>query len=180
MYLFLALIAESGDVPWWRYPGLELWKFVNLAVFIGVAIYLHRRFGRPLGEALRARRERIKRELQKAQEEKEIALRKLAEVETRIKALDSEVQAIREQAKAEAEAERERIKAATEAEMTKLRQQAQREIESAAKAARQDLRQYAAAESARLAEQAIRSEIRTEDDKRITATSVEQLGRSKN
>ena len=180
MYLFLTLIAESGDVPWWNYPGLELWKFVNLAIFIAAGIYLHRRFGRPLGEALRSRRERIKRELQKAREEKEIALHKLAEVEARIKALDSEVQVIREQAKAEGEAERERIKAATEAEMTKMRQQAQREIESAAKAARQELRQFAAAESTRLAEQAIRSEIRTEDDKRITAASVEQLGRSKN
>lgn len=177
--LFLILFAE-GDVVWWNYPGLELWKFLNLAIFIGAAIYLHRRFGRPLGEALRSRRESIKRELQKAREEKEIALRKLAEVEARIKNLDNEVKTVREQVKAEAEAERERIKASTQAEMTKMQQQAQREIESAAKAAKQELRQFAATESAMLAEQAIRREIRTEDDKRIIAASVEQLGRSKN
>ncbi|MGH9879997.1 MAG: hypothetical protein ACRD6N_01075 [Pyrinomonadaceae bacterium] len=185
MYSFVAFILE-GDVAGWHlpawlnYPGLELWKFVNLAIFIGAGIYLHWRYGRPVSEALRSRRESIKRELQKAREEKEIALRKLAEVEARIKDLDSDVKAIREHAKAEAEAERERIKAATEAEMTKMRQQAQREIESAAKAARQELRRFAAAESARLAEQVIEKEIRTEDDKRIIAASVEQLGRSKN
>jgi F-type H+-transporting ATPase subunit b len=179
MVLFLVLIAE-GDVVWWNYPGLELWKFINLAIFIGLGIYLHQRYGRPVSEALRSRRESIKRELQKAREEKEIALRKLAEVEARIKHLDGDVTAIREQAKAEAQAERERIKAATEAEMTKMRQQAQREIESAAKAARQELRRFAAAESARLAEEAIQREIGTEDDKRLIAASVEQLGRSKN
>lgn len=179
MNLFTTFVF-AGDVVWWNYPGLELWKFVNLAVFVGAAIYLHRRFGRPLSEALRSRRENIKRELEKAREEKEIALRKLAEVEARIKDLNSEVTVIREQAKTEAEAERQRIKAATEAEMTKMRQQAQREIESAAKAARQELQQFAAAESARLAEQAIQREIRSEDDKRIIAASVEQLGRSKN
>ena len=185
MYSFVTFILEGDGVglnypEWLSYPGLELWKFLNLAIFIVAAIYLHRRYGRPLSEALRSRRESIKRELEKAREEKEIALRKLAEVEARIKDLNNEVTAIREQAKAEAEAERQRIKAATEAEMTKMRQQAQREIESAAKAARQELRQFAAAESARLAEQAIQREIRSEDDERIIAASVEQLGRSKN
>ena len=169
------------EYPWWlNYPGLEVWKFVNLALFIFAGWFLHRKFGRPLSEALRARRETIKRELQTAREEKEAALKKLAEVEARIKDLDSEVTAIREQAKTEAKAERERIKAATDAEMTKMRQQAQREIESAGKAARQELRQFAAAESARLAEQTIKREIRSDDDKRIIAANVDQLGRSKN
>jgi F0F1-type ATP synthase membrane subunit b/b' len=179
MYAFIAWSLEAGGA-WWNYPGLELWKFLNLAVFIAAALYLHRRFGRPLSEALRARGEGIKRELKKAREEKEIALRKLAEVEARIKRLDSDVSAIREQAKAEGEAERERIRAATEAEMTRMRQQAQREIESAAKVARQDLRRFAAAESARLAEEAIRRDIRSEDDQRIITANMEQLGRSKN
>lgn len=176
----LLLIVIAGEAPWWNYPGLELWKFFNLALFILAGWFLHRKFGRPLSEALRARRENIKRELQTAREEKEAALKKLAEVEARIKDLDSEVTAIREQAKAEAIAERERIKAATEAEMTKMRQQAQREIESAGKAARQELRRFAAAESAKLAEQTIQREIRSDDDKRIIAANVDQLGRSKN
>lgn len=165
---------------WLNYPGLEVWKFFNLALFIFAAWFVHRKFGKPVSEALRARRERIKRELQIARDEKEAALKKLAEVESRIKDLDAEVTAIREQAKVEAKAERERIKAATEAEMTKLRQQAQREVESAGKAARQELRSFAAAESARLAEQTIQREIRSDDDKRIIAASVDQLGRSKN
>lgn len=171
------LSFEAGSV-WWNYPGLELWKFVNLGVFMAGVIYLHHRFGRPISQALRARGEGIKQELQRAQAEKEQALAKLAEVEAKIQRMDSEVASIREQAKLEAEAERERIKLATEAEMTKLKQQAQREIESAAKAAVQELREFAAQQSVALAEESIRRELSAEDDKRIIGLNVEQLGRS--
>ena len=176
-FAFATLSLEAGSV-WWNYPGLELWKFVNLALFIAGAMYLHRRFGRPVSEALRARGEGIKRELQRACEEKEQALAKLAEVDAKIQQMDSEVSSIREQAKLEAEAERERIKVATEAEMTKLKQQAQKEIESAAKAAVQKLREFAAQQSVSLAEESIRRDLRTEDDQRIIGLNVEQLGRS--
>lgn len=177
LLIFTILSLEAGTV-WWNYPGLELWKFVNLGVFIVGAIYLHRRFGRPISEALKARGEGIKRELQRAREEKEQALAKLAEVEAKIQRMDNEVSSIREQAKMEAEAERERIKIATEAEMTKLKLQAQREIESASKAAVQELREFAAQQSVALAEESIRRDLRAEDDKRIIGVNVEQLGRS--
>ncbi len=174
---FATLGSEANSV-WWNYPGLELWKFVNLALFIAGAIYLHRRFGRPVSEALRARGEGIKRELQRAREEKEQALAKLAELETKIQRMDSEVLSIREQAKLEAEAERERMKVSTELEMTKLKEEARREIESAAKAAVQILREFAAHQSVSLAEESIRRGLRNDDDERIIGLNVEQLGRS--
>ncbi|MGI8897411.1 MAG: hypothetical protein ACR2IB_03350 [Pyrinomonadaceae bacterium] len=179
MYSFAVatLGLEAGGV-WWNYPGLELWKFVNLAVFISGALYLHRRFGSKVSKALSARGEGIKHELQRAREEKEQALLKLAEVEGKIQRMESEVSSIRDQAKLEAEAERERIKVATEAEMTKLKQQARREIESAAKAAVQELREFAAQQSIALAEESLKRDLRTEDDKRIIRLNVEQLGRS--
>jgi len=179
MYLFVfAILNLEGDSEWWNYPGLELWKFANLTLFIVGALYLHRRFGSKVSEALRARGEGIKLELQRARDEKEQALAKLAEVEEKIQRMDAEASSIREQAKLEAEAERERIKVATESEMTKLKQQAQREIESAAKAAVQELREFAAQQSVALAEVSIRRDLRTEDDKRIINLNVEQLGRS--
>ncbi|CAN5884630.1 hypothetical protein BH18ACI4_BH18ACI4_07150 [soil metagenome] len=174
-FAFAALSLEAEGV-WWNYPGLELWKFVNLALFIAGAIYLHRRFGRPISEALRARGEGIKRELQRARDEKEQALAKLADVEAKIQRMDGEISLIREQANLEAERERERIRVATESEMTKLKRQAQIEIESAAKAAVQDLREFAAQQSVGLAEESIRRDLRNEDDRRIIGLNVEQLG----
>jgi F-type H+-transporting ATPase subunit b len=176
--LGLVELSFEGADTWLNYPGLELWKFVNLLLFIAAVIYLHHRFGNPLSEALRLRRERIKRELEKAREEQAQAVTRLAEVDSRIKLLDSEVTLIVEQAKREAEAERGRIKLATEAEITKLRQHAQREIESASKAAVLELRRFAAEQSVTMAKESIEREIRSEDDARLISLSVEQLGRS--
>lgn len=171
-------ISTDGQYPWWNYPGLELWKFVNLFLFIAAALYLHRRFGRPVREALRARSEGIKRELIRAREERDQAMAKLAEVEERFERLDAEVATVRERATTEGEAERARIKSATELEISKMEEQAKREIESAGKAARLELQRFAAQESVRLAEEILEREIRPEDDARLTTRSVEELGRT--
>jgi F-type H+-transporting ATPase subunit b len=170
-------LSDAGVYPWWNYPGLELWKFVNLAIFIAGGLYLHRRFGRPIREALRARSEGIKRELQRAREERDQALAKLAEVEARFEKLDAEVATVKEKAKAEADAEKARLRAATDSEIAKMREQATREIESAGKAARHELRRFAAEESVRIAEEILEKEIRPEDDARLTSLTVNELGR---
>lgn len=175
--LFAFELIIDGEYPWWNYPGLELWKFVNLFVFIACGLYLHRRFGRPIREALRARSEGIKRDLIRAQAERDQALAKLAEVEARFERLDSEVSTVKERARAEADAERERIKSATELEISKIRDQAKRELESAGKAARHELRRFAAQESLRIAEEILAKEIGPEDDARLTTLSVKELGR---
>jgi len=179
-FRFLA-ISEGGWAPWWaNYPGLELWKFFNLLFFIAVAFLLHRRFGRPVREALRSRREAIKRELETARAERDQAMAKLAEVEARFTNLDAEVSTIKERAFAEAEAEKARLLAATEAEIAKMRDQARREIEGAGQAAKHELRKFAARESLKLAEQILEKEIRPEDDARLISRSVEELGRTAN
>ena len=177
----LALFASLGLMPEWLeawadYPGLELWKFINLLIFVACVIYLHRRFGRPIREALRTRGEGIKRDLIKAREERDRALAKLDEVEARFAKLDAEVARIKENAKSEAAAETERIKVATEAQIVKMREQAQREIESAGKAAKHELRTFAAVESVRMAEEILRREVGPDDDARLTSLNVQNLG----
>lgn len=176
--LGLTLIPESLD-SWLNYPGLELWKFANLLLFILAAIYLHRRFGRPVREALRARSEGIKRELEVARKDRDEALARLAEVEARFANLDAELAAVMEEAKAEAEAEKKRINDATDLEIAKIREQAKREIETAGKAAKHDLRRFAAQESVRLAEGIIVREISLDDDARLTNRNLEELGRTR-
>jgi hypothetical protein len=56
--------------PYLDYPGFEAWKFLNLAVFVGVMVYILTRKAN-LGEAFRARRENIKQELARAQQERD-------------------------------------------------------------------------------------------------------------
>jgi ATP synthase F0 subunit b len=167
------VLAEGESAPWWNIPSFELWRWVNLLIFVALFIYILRR---PVSEAMRARREGIRRELMRAQEERNAALAKLEEVEARLTRLDEEVASVRRQSEREAAEERERIRRSTEEEARKLREQAQREIESAGKAARQELREFAAEQSVRLAEEMIRRDIKPEDDARLVALRVEELG----
>lgn len=148
-------------------------KLVNLLIFVGVMLYFLRR---PIKEAFRARRESIREELMRAEEEKAAAVAQLQEVEGRLARLDVEVEAIRAQAQKEAAEERVRIERATEEEMRKIREQARREIESASKTARSELRTFAAEQSVRLAEEMIRRDIRPEDDARLAREYVTELG----
>ena len=121
-------------------------KIVNLSLFV-VAMYFVLR--RPLAEAFRARQEGIRRDLLRAEEDGSAAVAKLQEVEARLARLDSEVEAIEEQAQREAAEERARIERAAEEEVRKIREQARREIESASKAARAELRTFTAEQSVR-------------------------------
>ena len=166
--------AEAATAhPWYNYPGFEAWKFINLFLFVGALILILRR---PIGQSMRARRESIRKELMRAQEERNAATAKLAEVNARLARLDEETQALRAQAEQEAAQERERIARTTEEDARKVREQAQREIESAGKAARLELRRYAAEQSTELAEELLRRDLRRDDDERLMHDYIEELG----
>ena len=169
--VFFALAALQER--WWDYPGAELWKFVNLGIFVLLLVFVLRR---RLASAFQDRREGIQRELALAQQERDEAVAKLKEVEERLATLNAEVARIQEQSKLEAAEERERIARQTEAEIARLGEQAQREIENAGKTAKHELRRFAAEQSVRLAEDLIRREIRPEDDARLIRRNIEELG----
>ena len=171
----MLLLVES-NYEWLNYPGLEAWKFINLAVFIAAALFLLRR---RLKEALLSRRERIRLELVEAEKEREAAALKLSETEARLANVDADVAGIRAMARKEADAERQRLAAATEREIEKLRLQAQREIETASKVAKKGLRKFLAHRSVELAQETIRSKIRPEDDVRLIKESISELRRSR-
>ena len=169
----LIALFDGPVVPWWDYPGLELWKFVNLGIFIAGLLYFLKR---PVSEAFRVRQETIRRELLEAKQERDEARTKLAAIEERLRGLDSEVAAIQKQSEIQAQAERERLARETEREMETLREQAQREIESAGKVARQELRKFAAHQIVTQAEEIIRREMTADDDARLVQIGVAQLG----
>jgi F-type H+-transporting ATPase subunit b len=179
---FLLGILESAGGGWWHrvqpyldYPGFEVWKFFNLAIFVAFLLFILFRKAN-LGLAFSTRRESIKNELEKARAERDAALAKLKEVEERLAGLNNQIASIEESSKREAAAERERIAKATEDEIAKLTAQGQREIENAARIAKKDLQRFTAEQSVRLAEEILRREIRPEDDKRLIARNIEEMG----
>lgn len=174
------LLLVSGEWlewlnSWANYPGLEAWKFLNLAIFTSAGIYILRR---PISQMLAARREAIRQELVSAQQEREQALARVSEADDLLTRLDEHVGAIRKQARHEAEAERQRLAASTAHEIEKLKQQAQREIETADKLARKELRQFLASRSVELARESVRSQLRPEDDALLIKENIGDLRRT--
>jgi F0F1-type ATP synthase membrane subunit b/b' len=173
IFALISLLSSDGP-PWWDYPGFELWKFVNLALFVGLMVYVLMKAD--IRGAFRARGESIKAELEKARTERDAALAKLKEVEERLAGLTDQISSIGQRSKTEVEQERERITQSTQEEIAKLTVQAQREIENAGKVAKNDLKNFAAEQSIRMAEELIRRDIRPEDDARLMMHNVEEMG----
>lgn len=169
------MLLLAGGESWFNYPGLELWKFLNLAIFLAAAIYILRK---KINEALLARRDAIQQELLAAQTERERALARVAEADDLLTRLDEHVGAIHKQATQEAEAERKRLAEATALEKEKLKQQAQREMETANKLARKELRQFLAKRSVELARESVLRQMRPEDDTLLIKESIGDLRRT--
>lgn len=179
---FLIGILEPAGGGWWHrilpyldYPGFEAWKFFNLGIFVAALLFILFRKAN-LGLAFTQRRESIKNELEKARQERDAALAELKEVEERLAGLNSQIASINENAKREAAAERERIVKSTQEEIAKLTTQGQRDIENAARTAKKDLQRFTAEQSVHLAEEILKREMRPEDDARMIARNVEEMG----
>ena len=173
MLLTITQLFALADLDrWLNYPGLELWKFLDLGIFLTIAVFLLKR---PMRDALEARRESIKSELLKAQRERDEAIAQLAAAEALLARLDSDVAALRDEARKEAELERQRLRAATDAELEKLRLGARKDTERAAKIARKELRRFLAMRSVQLARESVIRDLRPEDDLRLIASNIAEL-----
>ncbi|CAA9390079.1 MAG: hypothetical protein AVDCRST_MAG74-1045 [uncultured Pyrinomonadaceae bacterium] len=156
-----------------NFPGFEAWRFFNLAVFLGILVYLLKK---PLTAAFKTKRETIRAELIRAEAEKQAALERLTATEVKLVGLDAEARAIRQRAEQEAAAEKSRILEQTEFEINKLREQAIGEIERKNQLARLELRRFSAEESIRRAEEKIRAEITDEKDARLVKANIQSIG----
>lgn len=154
-------------------PGFEAWKFINLTIFVLLAVYLLKR---PLSSAFKAKREAIRADLIRAEAEKKAALERLASVEAKLSALEQEKAAILQRAEDDAAAEKQRIIAEAEAEVKRLREQTEAEMARLSQQTRAELKRLAAEESVRLAEQKLRSQINAEKDGRLVKAGIDAIG----
>lgn len=172
----LALVlAESGggDEGFWR--NQDIWRVINLAVFLIFLIYIFRNKLR-IGQVFDNRASAIVKDLEQARHDKQEAERKLAEIESRLSRLDDEIAEIKLESEREAQREAQRIREATAADAEKIRLTAEREIEGAVKSARTELRAFVAEHAVEMAESIIRREIGPEDEKRLLTKYVNGLG----
>ena len=194
MLVFLSnlilLFAESGGgaavdpnsnwgkfLEFWNtylnYPGFEAWRFINLAIFVGILIYILKK---PLTDAFKAKREAIRAELIKAEEERQAALGQLADVEAKLENLDSEKNQVIEDAKSEAEAEKIRLAEEAENDSRRIRGQAESEITRKSQQVRLQLKRYSAEESIRRAEEKIKAAMNEQKDADLVKANVQSIG----
>ena len=179
---FFLFFAESssgsgGFGEFWNtyfnYPGFELWKFINLGLFVWILMYLVKK---PLSEAFKAKRDVIRAELIKAEEEKQAALSKLTSVEAKLVSVDSEKAAILKNAREEVEAEKRRLAEQAASESAKMKAQAEGEAARLAAVARIQLRRFAVNESLRMAEEKLRSSVDANTDGRLIDSGIQAIG----
>lgn len=183
MFAAAASTGEAGDgvlariSHFWNdylnYPGFELWKFINLAIFVLLITYFLKK---PLSEAFKAKREEIRAELIKAEEAKKAALAKLTEIEAKLAGAEAEKAAILREANAEIEAEKARLVAQAEAETEKLRAQAAGEATRIGQVARLQLRRFAVEESIRRAEEKLRARVDQDTDSKLINSGIQAIG----
>jgi len=154
-------------------PGFEAWKFINLAIFVAIAVYLGKK---KLTPKFIAKREAIRADLIRAEEEKQTALTQLTSAEAKLVVLEQEKAAILQRARDEVAAEKQRIIAEAEAEVLKMRQQSESEIARLAQQTHNELRRLSAEESIRLAEEKLRSRVDAQSDGRLVKASIDAIG----
>jgi F-type H+-transporting ATPase subunit b len=128
------LTGLSLDQAYW------LCVLLNFAVIAGAVGYLSKK---NLPGFFRERTASIQKAMREARQASEEANRRLADIETRLSRLDTEIAGMRGAAEKEAVAEEARIKAAAEEDARKIVESAEQEIAAAAKLARRELTAYA-------------------------------------
>ncbi len=167
---FVALVTGlSLQHAYWLCMVLN---FVIIAAGIAWLSRLH------LPAMFKSRTRSIQSAMAEARKASEDANQRLAEIESRLSKLDSEIAAMQRTAEQEAAAEEARIQAAAEEDRRKIVEAAQQEIAAAAKAARRDLKVYAADLAVALAQRQIRVDSNT--DQALVRTFAEQLGNERN
>lgn len=154
-------------------PGFEAWKFLNLAIFIGIMVYVLKK---PLGEAFKARRDAIRADLIKAEADKKAALAEMTVIEGKLAQLENEKEAILKRAKDEAEAEKKRLAEHTKLEVERLRQQTESELARLTGQTRKELRRLSAEATVAAAEKKLRAAIDGSVDIKLVKGSLSEIG----
>jgi F-type H+-transporting ATPase subunit b len=176
--LMLALplrAAEEAAAPE-KFLGLpvELWKTVNLLLFLGLLVYF---LGKPFNQYFRKRREDLDALLDKAKTDREQALTLAAEMRARLSKLESEIAGIRARGAADGEAEKAAQLAAAEKEAENLLRSTTEEIDRRLAAAKQELARAASTLAASRAKEILAESITDEDRKRLLDDSVQKISR---
>jgi F-type H+-transporting ATPase subunit b len=173
--LLLAFPAHASEEGHGGGIGDLLWSALNLALLIGVIVYLARK---PLTTFFAERRSRIQAEIKAAADLRADAEARYAKWQRRLMELESELAEIRNTARERALAERERILADATAAAERIRRDAQAAVDQELRRARAQLRQEAADLAIELAGETLRRQVGQSDQDRLLDEFVQTIERA--
>jgi len=166
-------LQEAAESPAEGEHGkLELWKWANFVVLAGALGYM---VAKNAGPFFSTRSQQIRKDMVEAQEARQGAEARAADVDRRLASLENEIAALRADSQREAQAERDRLAKQTAGELAKIQAHAEQEIATAGKAARMDLKRYSAELAIQLAEQRIRARMNPETQEALVRGFVRDL-----
>ena len=182
LLLFVGLLFATGALPQERQPVTGQteeqgdpwiwWKWANFLILAGVLGYL---INKNAGAMYRGQAEAIRRSITEAAKAKQDAEARAAQIENRLAGIQTEIEALRSQARADMAAEAGRITQETERHLSRLQQQSEQEIELMSRAARQQLKVYSAELAFELAEQQVRRQMSKETQGALVKVFIQDL-----
>jgi F-type H+-transporting ATPase subunit b len=160
--------AEGGE----HGPMALVWHALNLALLVGIIVYLARK---PLFGYLHERRQTIEEGIESARAELARAEQRLAEWKQRVGTLDAELAEIRRAVLEQAEAERARILADAEAAAERIGRDAVAAVDQELRVARERLRAEAAELAVRLAAEQLERTATDADRERLVDEFVHRV-----
>lgn len=151
-----------------------VWKWANFAI---LAVLLGYGMAKGLPPLFKSRTKEIQQGISEAQQMKQDAEKRSAEMDARLNALGADIERFRTQSAAEMQQEGERISRETAAQIKKIEQQAAVELESVGKTARRQLKEYAAELALGLAEERLRARIDSATESALVDDFVRDLER---
>jgi len=146
---------EKAEEPLTK-DEMIVWKWANFVILAVGAGYL---LGKHLPGYFKSRNADIQKDITEAQQTRQAAEKRAAEMDARLRSLGADIEKFRVQSKIEMEQEAARIRQETARQIEKFQRQAEQEIESAGSLASRELREYAAKLALDLAEQRIRTRL---------------------
>ena len=151
-----------------------IWRWANFAI---LAVGLGYLMAKHLPAVFSARSKEIQKGISEAQQMKQDAERRSAEMDARLNALGGDIERFRQQSAIEMQQEGDRIAKETAVQLQKIEEHAGMEIEAAGKTARRQLKEYAAELAMGLAEERLRTRMDSATESKLVDDFVKDLER---
>jgi F-type H+-transporting ATPase subunit b len=164
------LIPGTGG--WWQAVATAIWTIV---IFVIMLIILYPTAWKAVLKGLKAREERIRKDIADAETARTKAEATLRDYNAKLAAAEKRVQEMIAKATEQGEAIATQIKNQAQKDGEEARQRTQREIEAATRQAVSDFKDRAAEISTNIAEKIIRRSLNADDQRDLVNRSLEQL-----